>query len=358
MNKKAVKALLFFLLLMLFFTFVSWKLDAIRMPQVLCVEPTPEMVGGKAYNMVVPSESIHSGEEPYVYLVEDSTSYFYPVVARQITVTVLASENGRSAIEGIRAHPRVVRFADRPLGGGAVPVSVWEGAPGEGRVEVIGAPDGAADVLQQAAEREERPWQISWEEDRLVLENADQFTAQMVRAVLAAGGMEAAVLDYTWGPALLAQTEYLWLVWAAAMGLWLLWSVLQLLGRREWDRAQEALEEQYLSTYLADAGVRLLAEGIVLAVSAILTVAALQWLWQVEIALPRDFLPQGSILAVEPYRMWVDSTFPAGWCSAYGADLAAELRRRGLATGAVCGVLTVCAIVLRKAAALRRRRSA
>ena len=39
MSEKAAKGLFFFLLTMVVFTFFSWKLDILRTPQVLCVQP-------------------------------------------------------------------------------------------------------------------------------------------------------------------------------------------------------------------------------------------------------------------------------------------------------------------------------
>ena len=126
MNRNAVKGIVIFLLLTLFFTFVSHHLDVLRTPQVLCVTPEPGVVNGTSYRLVVPSEAVFPGAEPYVYVVEDTLSWFYPVAARQAHVTVLDSGDGKTAVDGLYREARVVRFADRTLTGGTVPVSVYE----------------------------------------------------------------------------------------------------------------------------------------------------------------------------------------------------------------------------------------
>ena len=126
MDRKAAKGIVIFLLLMLFFTFASHHLDALRTPQVLCVTPGQGVVNGKTYSQVVPSEAILFDPSPYVYVVEDTLSYFYPVAARQAHVTILDSGDGLTAVDGLYREAQVVRFADRALIGGTVPVSVYE----------------------------------------------------------------------------------------------------------------------------------------------------------------------------------------------------------------------------------------
>lgn len=126
MNRKAAKGIGVFLFLMLFFTFVSYKLDRLRTPQVLCVTPGPGVVDGTAYSLVLPSEAVIPDAEPYVYVVEDTLSWFYPVAARKSYVRVLASGGGVTAVDGLYGQARVVRFSDRALGGGTTPVRVCE----------------------------------------------------------------------------------------------------------------------------------------------------------------------------------------------------------------------------------------
>lgn len=128
MTTRAAKAIVGFLLLMLAFTFLSWKLDVLRTPQVCFVEAEPGMVDGKYYDLVVPSEAVTpdaSPEKGYVYILADSTSYFYPQVVRQVSVRILAQGEGRTAIEGIYQTP-LVRYADRSLSGSTIPVRILE----------------------------------------------------------------------------------------------------------------------------------------------------------------------------------------------------------------------------------------
>ena len=120
MNRTAGKAIAVFLLLMLFFTFASHHLDALRTPRVLCVTPAPGVIGG------VPAEAVYLDKEPYVYVAEDTLSYFYPVAVRRATVRVLATGDGLTAVDGLYREARVVRYADRALAGGTIPVRVWE----------------------------------------------------------------------------------------------------------------------------------------------------------------------------------------------------------------------------------------
>ena len=126
MNRTAAKAIAVFLLLMLFFTFASHHLDALRTPQVLCVTPKSDVVAGERYSAVVPSEAVHFDREPYVYVAEDTRSYFYPVAARRAPVRILASGDGLCAVDGLYREALVVRFADRALAGNTLPVRVWE----------------------------------------------------------------------------------------------------------------------------------------------------------------------------------------------------------------------------------------
>lgn len=126
MNRTAAKAIAVFLLLMLFFTFASHHLDALRTPQVLCVTPKSGVVAGERYSAVVPSGAVHFDREPYVYVAEDTLSYFYPVTIRRAPVRVLASGDGLCAVDGLYREARVVRYADRALAGNTLPVRVWE----------------------------------------------------------------------------------------------------------------------------------------------------------------------------------------------------------------------------------------
>ena len=126
MNRTAGKAIAIFLLLMLFFTFASHHLDALRTPQVLCVTPAPGAISGERYSAVVPAETVYLDKEPYVYVAEDTLSYFYPVTIRPARVIGMATCDDINGVDGIYREARVVRYADRALTGGTIPVRVWE----------------------------------------------------------------------------------------------------------------------------------------------------------------------------------------------------------------------------------------
>lgn len=211
----------------------------------------------------------------------------------------------------------------------------------EGRVEVL-APDLPAAEQALAPVAAEWGWTPGREGERLIVPSESPFAAPAVRAALAGAGMEGQVLDYAWAPAVTAQSGTLWLGWGAVWGLWLLWSLLWAQGRTEWNRAQAALERQYLS----DAGVRLLAKAIVLAVGAVAAILALQWLWRSGLTLPSGLLPEGTLFDPAHYRQWAWNAFPDGLCSDYGTALAAKLWL-GYALAAVeCAALAAGAAAL------------
>lgn len=118
-----------FILALALLALFCWKLDALRTPQVLCVSPSPGMIDGSGYECVLPLEVLsEEGGHWYLYIVEDSNSYFHPVVARRIEVTLLAQSDTQAAVQGIYMGLRVVRFASRPLDERTVPVQVLEEA--------------------------------------------------------------------------------------------------------------------------------------------------------------------------------------------------------------------------------------
>ena len=185
MSEKAAKGLFFFLLTMVVFTFFSWKLDILRTPQALCVQPVQMELAGKDYHFVLPVEAA-SGEG--VWVAGESKSVFCPYTARWGRVTAGASEGGWTAVDGISVRCQVVWFSDRTLaGGGTVPVRLWEERPLAGRVEVLCPAEGEA-ALREAMVRYEKEWDLSWEADRLVVETVDLFTAQQVEAALRQAG--------------------------------------------------------------------------------------------------------------------------------------------------------------------------
>lgn len=128
MKKRIAKCLASFFAAMLVLTALSWKLDALRMPQVLCVSPERGIVGGQQSACVLPLEAIYQKNgQYYVYLVENTASRFHPVVARRVEVQLQTMDSSRAAVTGFAdSGVQVVRFASRPLTGTTVPVTVWE----------------------------------------------------------------------------------------------------------------------------------------------------------------------------------------------------------------------------------------
>ncbi len=129
--KKTVRTCgILFLAAMAVLTLVSWKLDELRTPQVLCVEPAPGSVGEQAYESILPLECVQIEDSRcFVYIVEETTSWFYPVAARQVEVLLQDMDNANAAVSGVYRGLQVVRLSSRPLLGQTVPVRVWEATP-------------------------------------------------------------------------------------------------------------------------------------------------------------------------------------------------------------------------------------
>lgn len=126
-----------FLALMLALTFISWKLDGLRTPQVQCVEPvqavlTDEHGRERVYTCVLPLDTLHwDGERWYVYQADETNSAFTPMVARRKPVTILAASQTQAAVQGVYGSaPQIVRYASRPLYGESVSVALAEEAVG------------------------------------------------------------------------------------------------------------------------------------------------------------------------------------------------------------------------------------
>lgn len=213
------------------------------------------------------------------------------------------------------------------------------------RVEVLADDLDAAEVALREAGGE-RGWEISQEGDRLSVLHGDRFASWIARSALSADG-SAVLLDYGWGSAVLRQSGGLWTAWAAVMALVLLWTLVWRHGSLELERAREALETMYLPDHLSSAGVRLLAKLIVAVIVLFVTLALIQWLWNVPVELPSGFLPEGSIFDLAHYRQWAAGAFPEGLVSDYGAALAQKLRLGHLLAAAECAVLTAWTIVVR-----------
>lgn len=206
---------------------------------------------------------------------------------------------------------------------------------GADRVELMGASVANESVLRQT----EPDWDISWETDRMVIHSANPFTAQRVLAALKTEVPNAIALDYSWSTAVLRQSGILWTGVAAIIAVVFFCRLAWRWGKRELVRCRDAQEEWYLLDYLSDAGVRLLAEAIVLVAGLFLTAALLRWLWNVPVALPAYFLPDGSIFDIAHYEQWASRAFPKGVISEYGAGLMRKLQINYGFAGMECIVL-------------------
>lgn len=161
-----------------------------------------------------------------------------------------------------------------------------------------------------------------WDGERLILTGTDLFTAQRLGSVLVAAGLEGAeIRDYSWAKTILVQSGQLWR-WAGALALvWFLIRCAAALGRYESRRGIRALEGCYLSNYLWENSVRLLAETVALTAGIFVCLILLQWLWRAPLTLPTAFLPEKSIFDGGHYRQWWAETFPSGSVSAFGRRL-------------------------------------
>lgn len=164
--------------------------------------------------------------------------------------------------------------------------------------------------------------EANWDGKRLILTGTDLFTAQRLRSALARAGLEGAkIQDYAWAGTILAQSGQLWR-WAGALALvWFLARCAAALGGYEYRRGAGALEGCYLSDYLWENSVRLLAETVALAAGIFAGLILLQWLWRAQLTLPTGFLPEGSIFDGGHYRQWWAETFPDGSAPAFGRRL-------------------------------------
>lgn len=356
MNRNAARILWIFFLTMLVFTLVSWKLDVLRTPWVSCVRIRGGSIDGISYDSVVPVGAVYgSGTSKYIYILEtDTRSWFYPVAVRRKEVMVEAEDVVNAALQGRYPGAQVVKYADRPLSGSTVPVRVWEEDDGllrnmEDRVEVLGVSSEAKDILREAG----KGWDVTWEDDRLVVRGADRFTAQEVLSMLKADYPDAVALDYSWSTAVLRQSGRLWMGAAAMVVIIMLCQMAWQGGKREFVLFRKSLETQYWRDYLYGASVRLLAEMIVLTIGAFLAAALMRWLWDVPIELPSGFLPEDSIFRWGHYRQWISDTFSEGRISDYGAGLAERLKIRYGLAGAEWAAIAVGYTILTK---LRRGR--
>lgn len=116
-----------FFVMMAFLTWFSWKIDELRTPYVLCTQPGQGSVCGQHYDYVVPNSCLYEADgSTYVYSVEATASWFYPVIARRIKVKVLCRSETNSALSGVYGGLSLVRYATRPLADETMPVRLWE----------------------------------------------------------------------------------------------------------------------------------------------------------------------------------------------------------------------------------------
>jgi hypothetical protein len=318
------------LLVLVALTWVSWKLDGLTTPQVVCVQPDAMVMDERSYSCVLPTAALDESGTA-VYVVESTDSYFPPLVARRYAVTVLARSGERVAVAGLAAgQDQVVLYADRALTGEDVPVSLATRSGEPGRVEVL-CTQGASALAQafqtaQASEPALAELEASWEGDRLILTGATRFTARYLASALFEQGLSAdtlTILDYAWYPAVLAQSQTVWHLGAAAAAVWLLLRLAVLCARRE----RRALMACYLSDYLREHLVRLLTLLVLAVAGGLVCLALVRWLWRVELTFPTGFLPEGSLFDGEHYRQWWGTTFPAGSLSTFAEQLAMQLKR-------------------------------
>ena len=118
---------------LLLLTWFSWKLYGFRTPQVLCISPNygqlPDEDGIlQSYACILPLDAIQGeGDDRYVYLVEETSSFFYPVVARKVWVTIQEQTKSQAAVTGLASNEcQVVLYASRLITGDTIPVLLWE----------------------------------------------------------------------------------------------------------------------------------------------------------------------------------------------------------------------------------------
>lgn len=172
--------------------------------------------------------------------------------------------------------------------------------------------------------------EVSWERERLVLAGADLFTSQRLETALMRAGLAANTLtiqDYAWADEVLIQSGELWRLAGVLALIWLFVRSILALGQYEYHRGLHALKKCYLSEYIWQNSVRLLAETVAIVAGGLVCIALLQWLWQVKLTLPTGFLPEGSIFDQEHYKIWWTKTFPADFVSPFGRQLAKTLKQ-------------------------------
>lgn len=326
MKKCTFRIIAVFLLFMAIQTAVSWRLDQLRTPLVTLAEPTQKSIEGQNYSCVLPSSAVRqeSGQS-CIYIVEKTRSAFYPLIGKQAYVNIEAMDDEYTAVSGVYVNGLIVAdLSSRPLLGEVIPVNVLKDLkPMEGRVEVLAQDNDAAFKILS----EQLPDQsFDLDEDRIVLSKPTEFTAQQAEILLRSNGIEARVLDYSWGPMFLRQGQMLWRPILALTALvFLVWFMLRLV-QTEWKNYRNALQKQYRLSYLNEHCIELLTKAILLVIFAFAGVFLLRYLIEFPIVLPPTLLSQTQLFAKEAYQTWFMNTFPENLCSGYGLELLAQLK--------------------------------
>lgn len=318
-----------FLVVMLVLTWVSWKLDELRTPEVVCISPN---VSAEGY--VLPLTAVEGQEDHcFVYQLEETGSYFSPLVARRVSVFERSRDNQNIIVSGLSGwNVEIVLYTSRTLTGDSVAVKRWETSGFSGRVEVICGEGN--EVLQAAFDSiKAMPFfknlNVIWENDRLVLTGADRFTASRLQTALIESSLPSetfTIHDYAWADETLLQGKNLWQLAGAFSFICLLVRVGLAMLKVEYHRKSKALQTYYLVDYLWENSVRFLAEIILLTLSIFVGFAMLKWLWEIQLTLPTGFLPDGSIFDMKHYRIWLNNNFPSDGISDYGRELSKELK--------------------------------
>lgn len=112
-------------------TLVCTKLDDMTTPRVSCIVPQSGYLDGTLSDCLVPQECVvWENGKSYVYLVEETSSCFTPVIARRVPVTVTKQAQYQAALVGFYARDaQVVRFCEAAMSGAYFPVRLWEEMP-------------------------------------------------------------------------------------------------------------------------------------------------------------------------------------------------------------------------------------
>lgn len=318
-----------FFLVMLVLTWVSWKLDELRVPEVVCTSPT---VSAKGY--ILPLAAVEGQDDHcFVYQLEETGSYFSPLVARRVSVFERSRDNQNVTVSGLSGWDvEIVLYTSRTLTGDSVAVKRWANGGFSGRVEVT-CEEGKAALQSVFDQIKVMPFlenlNITWESDRLVLTGADRFTARRLQTVLIESGLSEETLtvrDYAWADETLTQGKNFWQLAGIFSFICILVRCGLAMLKVEYRCGSEALQIYYLADYLRENSVRLLAKIIFLTLGVFVGFAALKWLWEIHLTLPTGFLPDKSIFDLEHYRLWLENAFPADGMSDYGRELSRKLK--------------------------------